>query len=297
LNEVFFVAPDRISRNDFVLLAVFLGMLFVMVLIAFAPVADQATFTMRAWAFAESPFTIGVISTFIAAFAGTWGAQLLAERMASRRLLLSEIRATNAALGLVFTIANTYITTKKQHIQKLVQDYDAQVAARKAHAAGPNAGTPFAYRLEGQTLIPPFSPIDELRQMLRERITPDGKAMILLTPLVQSIHGFTETALQLNAWIAEVKSLPDATKAAYFFGLPYAPGHVDDRYASFIKALNWQTDDCIAFSILIGRSLISYGERLVKRYGDEAPKISIANYDKAGGLLPDMALYADWTKN
>jgi hypothetical protein len=44
--------------------------------------------------------------------------------------------------------------------------------------------------------------------------------MILLTPLVQSIHGFADTSNQRNAWIAEVKAMPDNSddnKAALFF--------------------------------------------------------------------------------
>jgi hypothetical protein len=287
---------DRVSRNDFILLVVFVGMVSAIVLVAFAPVADEATLTMRLWAIAASPISLGVISTFIAAFAGTWGAQLLAVRTADRKALLSEIRGTNTALGLVFTIANTYLATKKQHIRALVQDYEAQVAARQAQVA--EAGSRFVYHMDLQIIAPPFSPIDELRQMLRERITPDGKAMIMLTPLVQSIHGFADTAAQLNIWIAEVKAMPensDAMTAAWFFGYPYSPGRTDDRYPNFIKALKLQTDDCIAYSILIGQSLASYAKRLTVRYGDSAPRITEANFDKAADLLPDMAPYADWT--
>jgi hypothetical protein len=294
------MTSDRMSRNDFILLAFFVSLLSAIVLIAFAPVADESTLTMRLWAVAGSPISIAVISTFIAAFAGTWGAQLLAERTADRKALLSEIRTTNAALGLVFTITNTYITTKKHQIRTLVKDYEAQVAARQAHFAGANANSPFAYRLELQTIAPPFSPIDELRQMLRERITPDGRAMILLTPLVQAIHGFAETAAQRNAWIAEVKAMAeknDVMKSAWFFGLPYSAGRIDDRYPNFINALKLQTDDCIAYSILIGQSLVSYGERLTTRYGDNGPRITKANFDKAADLLPDMSFYADWVKN
>jgi hypothetical protein len=281
-------------------LGVFVVGIAAIFLVAFAPVADESTLTMRLWAIAGSQISIAVVSTFLSAFAGTWGAQLLAERKAERRTLLSEIRGTNAALGLVFTITNTYISAKKQHIRALVQDYRAQVAARQVHLEAAAAASPFAYRLDLQTIAPPFSPIDELRQILREKITPDGRALILLTPLVQSIHGFADTAKQRNDWISEVKAMPedcDALIEALFFGTPYAPGRVDVRYPNFIRELELQTDDCIAFSILIGQSLVTYGERLAARYGDGAPKISKPNYDKAADLLPDMSFYADWGKS
>ncbi len=61
----------------------------------------------RLWSAANSAISIAVVSTFIAAFAGTWGAQLLAERTARRKELLDEIRGTNTAIGLTFNIANT----------------------------------------------------------------------------------------------------------------------------------------------------------------------------------------------
>jgi hypothetical protein len=84
----------------------------------------------------------------------------------------------------------------------------------------------------------------------------------------------------------------DGNKAQIIVG--YSPGRTDDRYPNFIKALKLQTDDCIAYSILIGQSLASYGKRLTVRYGDSAPRITEANFVKAADLLPDMAPYADW---
>ncbi len=136
--------------------------------------------------------------------------------------------------------------------------------------------------------------------MLQEKITPDGKASVLLTPLVQSIQGFADTTRQRNEWIEQLRAMPpgsDAEKAALIFGSPLAPGRVDDRYPNFIQALKAQTDDCIGFSILITQSLQSYGERLAARYGAGAPKISNPQFDIAGDLLPDMTYYAAWMKN
>ena len=86
-------------------------------------------------------------------------------------------------------------------------------------------------------------------------------------------------------------------RAAFFFGLPYAPGRIDDRYKQFIRALKNQTDDCIGFSILIGQSLASYGDRLATRYGNGAPAIPNATFEKASDLLPDMSHYDQWLAN
>jgi hypothetical protein len=218
---------------------------------------------------AGSAISTAVLSTFVSAFAGTWGAQILAEKTARRKELLHEIRGVNVAIGFAFNIANTYIVTKKQHIRGIVTAYKGHVAARQAHDAGRKAGTIpaadiFTYKIELRTISPPFSPIEGLQKTFSDRITPDGKAVILLTPLIQCIQGFADVAAQRNAWIAEFKNLPDNAdtdtyKAALYFGIPYAPRRVDDRYPTLIEAIEVHTDDCIAYSILIAESLQSMG--------------------------------------
>jgi hypothetical protein len=250
----------------------------------------------------NSNIAIAIVSTFIAAFAGTWGAQMLAERTARRRELLAEIRGTNAALGLTFNIANTYIVTKKQHMRELVRQYRHQCATRMAHFEGlangtVPPGTPFVYGLDLKTISAPFSPYKELQEIVRNKITPDGKALVLLTPLIQSIEGFGEAVTERNRWIEEVKAMPDNTdakKAALYFGVPYTQGCSDERYPNLINAIEMRTDDCIGFALLIAQSLKAYAERTAARYGSDAPQITAADFSKAGDLLPDMSYYNDW---
>lgn len=295
-----------LSRNDKLFITALVATLTAVVLVAFAPMAAaQTSFVARLWSVAESAFFLAVVSTFIAAFAGTWGAQLLAERNLRRKELLREIQGTNAAIGLAFSIANAYITTKKQHIRDLVAHYSQQCSDRELHAANiANGrlppGTPFPVGMELKTISPPFSPIDELRKFLGDRISPDGKALVLLTPLVQSIRGLEETFEQRNVWIQDVKQMPfdsDTMKLRLYFGLPFAPGKTDERYPNFMKAMGPQTDDCIGFSVLLAQSLKAYGERLASRYGGGAPTIAAPNFDMAGDLMPDMTAYVGWTRN
>jgi hypothetical protein len=296
----------HLNRNDLVLLTSLVAVLIAIVLVAFAPAGvPPASLTAKLWAAADSAIFIAIVSTGIAAFAGTWGAQLLAARTASRRELLKEIRGTNAAIGLAFNVTNTYITTKKQHVRELINLYRQQRTAWLAHLEGLSAGaiprnTQFAYQLEMRTLYAPFTPYKELQEIMRDKISPDGKALILLTPLIQSIEGFREVFNERNAWIEEIRVMPngnDALKANLHFGTPFAPHRIDERYPSLMDAMELRTDDCIAFSMLIAQSLKSYGDRLAKQYGEGAPKISAPDFSMAGDLLPNMALYADWLRN
>jgi hypothetical protein len=292
------------SRRDIILVGAIMALLAV-ILVRFAPAAaTPVSISTRIWSVADSAISIATVSTFIAAFAGTWGAQLLAERTARRKERLIEIRGTNVAIGLAFNIANTYITTKKQLIKDLVAQFERQCADRQAHQISVTSGTvppnvPFVYQIQLRTIAVPFSPIEELQQILRDRISPDGRALILLTPLIQSIHGFADTVAQRNVWIEEFKRMPvddDTHKAHLYFGTPYALGRTDDRYPNFIKAIGMQTDDCIAFSILITESLKRYGDRLTALYGQGAPTIAAPEFGKAGDLLPNMAHYSEWTQ-
>jgi hypothetical protein len=294
-----------VSRRDIVWIVLIISIAAVsaMTVIEFAPAAaPPKSISARLWSVADSAISTAIVSTFLAAFAGTWGAQVLAERSARRKELLSEIRGTNSAIGLAFNIANTYITTKKQIVRDLVAQFRSQCEELQVHKLGVAAGeitpeTLFRFRAELRALSPPFSPIEALEKTLTDRISPDGKALILLTPLVQSIHGFADTVKQRNEWIEEFKRLPsndDSLKLSLYFGTSYAPERTDERYPNLIKALEAQTDDCIAFSILITESLKKYGDRLAARYGRGAPKISEPEFRMVGDLLPDMARYSRW---
>lgn len=188
----------------------------------------------------------------------------------------------------------------------LIRDRDSSygaIATRRLRAMGIR-DRPIAprapYQVEFRTASAPFSPVKVLQKLLRDRNSPDGRAMILLTPLIQSIHGFAEATAQCNARIEEVKRLPDhddAHRAHLYFGTPFAPGRADDRYPNFMKALKTQTDDCIAFSILMIELLRKCGEKLPAQYGRSAPAISAPELRRAGHLLPDMAHYSDWSRN
>ncbi|EKM99504.1 hypothetical protein [Acidocella sp. MX-AZ02] len=252
----------------------------------------------------SSPLFIAIVSTAIAAFAGTWGAQLLAERTARRKEILAEIRGVNAALSFAFNIANTYIATKKQLTKELVAGYKQQRADREAHDMRVNAlvipaNTTFTYQLVLQTILPPYSPIAELQKILLDRINPSGRALLLLTPLMQSIEGFADAAAQRNAWIDEVKKMPennDAMKACLYFGTPFAPGRVDDRYPNLMDAIERYNDSCIGFSVQLVNVLREHGEKMAAEYGKDAPKISKPDFKMAGDLIPDLKEYARWVE-
>lgn len=266
--------------------------------------APAGSIARKLWSAANSAIFIAVIATLVAAFAATSVAQGLANWQARRKDLLAEIRGIKAAIGLAFNIADTYLTTKKQYVRDIVARYEGRCQEREAYLCGVAEGriapsVPFQYSIELRTILMPFSPIDHLQQVLTERISPDSQALNLLAPLAQSIRGLADALAQYNAWIDEFKRLPvdaDHQRSCLYFGTPISPGCIDDRYPNILKAISEQTDDCIAYAMLITDSLKQYGDRLADQLGPGAPEISVPDFAMAGNLLPDMKCFPIWNR-
>jgi hypothetical protein len=287
------------DRNDYILMTSFIGALITIVLISFAPVTGDATLTMKMWAVSGSPIVIGIVSTAIAAFAGTWGAQLLAVRTARRRELLTELRATNTALGLVFNITNMYIVAKKQHIAAIVREHETQCEQQSKT----NSDYTVYVQLDFRTLYPPLPLIADLNKLLREEITVGTKAIILFTQLSQSVSDLAHTISERNRWIDEVRRMSGEYSnrdkmARMFLGIPYIVDfpqeQTDTRYSDYIAALKLQVDDCIAFSVMLGQLLTNYGRIISQNYGHGAPKTHELRFTGLEEYLPNMSAYQSW---
>jgi hypothetical protein len=296
-----------LGRHVKIVLAV-LGMVAIVVVVVVLVtyvVAQNSQIAAKVWFLIDSNISIAIVSTFAAAFAGTWGAQLVAKRSERRRILLDEIRATKIAVGLAFNIANTYMTYKDQSVRGMCQRYSEQCAARTAHLNGLRDGTiapnaAFHYERDMETVVPPFSPVEELKRVLLDKIE-FGRAHIILTPLLQSIDGMRVALLVRNEWIDTKKTAPqdDVTQRfidEQYFGVRSHDGRLDRIYPDSVKAIGRLNDSCIGFTLAIIHALDKHGQPLREKYGSQAPKITIPNFAKAEamGLVPDMALYAAW---
>jgi len=277
-------------------------------LVAYAPAAVRSTsLVARLWSVASSTFFIAVVSTFAAAFAGAWGAQLIANNSQDKRILLDEIRATNTSRRLAFNVINTYLVFKQQHIRELCRQYREQCAAHAAHLGRIRANSvipsaPFRYEPNLGTLIPPFSPIEELKHVLLDRVEC-GRAQILLTPLLQSIDTMKTALVARNEWIKARKDTPPEQKseeyfADLYFGIESPGGRLDQTYPNCIEALGQNNDNCIGFALVLMQALEKYAEELCDKLGRGGPKMKKADFAKAAeeGLLPEMAVFIAWAQ-
>src|SRR5690349_5606621 len=76
--------------------------------------------------FLSSVFFTSVVGALAGAFAGAYGGQLIVERGKARDQLLAEIRNTNSAITIAFSVCNTLLSLKGQHLKRLKEEYDDQ---------------------------------------------------------------------------------------------------------------------------------------------------------------------------
>ncbi len=114
-----------------------------------------------------------------------------------------------------------------------------------------------------------------------------------------------DTIYKRNSLIERFKREDIANRdqvTAFYFGLPYGPGHVSTEYCDLIEALYNLTDDVIFFSELLVKDLMTHGNCILDQYKNIAnlKKEKIFSVDFTDpfkeGLMPDAANYTDWAK-
>ncbi len=253
-------------------------------------------------------------SNFTAALAGALGGALAAQRIGDRAkqrdMLLQEIRSTNAAIMVTFTICNAGIALKKQFINDIYETYIAKKAELNEFQQRRSTGQqsleiPFEFRADLRSLQMPVVPIDVLRTQVYESISATGRPLALVSTLVGATTSLADTIQKRNALIERVRQLGPAGAdqlPAIYFGLPYGPGHVSTEFSDAIESLHNLNDDVIFFSELLGEDLITHGKRVLEQYKKiskvKKEKISSVDYTepREKGLMPDAMNYADWLK-
>jgi hypothetical protein len=251
------------------------------------------------WQLLNSNFSAALLGTSVGAIVAWW----IAQRNERRRKLLEEIRATNAAINVAFALTNTYLNLKAQHVKKLAGEYNSQKTSLEEVRERTRGGEPqtkvFEFLADFQTLSPPRPSVAVLQDLLFEKISVTGRALLAFTTLAQAVTGLTDVLEMRNGWIAQHKakgSVPDEALVALYFGQPNANGQVDVTYPDMIDSILRQTDDCIFYGDLVIKDLVLHGRGLRAGLGSGAPRIHEPNFSaaKAAGLFPDESLYENW---
>lgn len=253
--------------------------------------------------FFNSVFFTAIAGSLAGAFAGALGAQRMADKTRNREELLKEIRATNASVMVSFGICNSLLSAKKQHIKSLKETFDqhktSTMDALKAQQAGTGGVVNFV--ADHRTLPILDVPVSILQTQIFEKLSLDGRPLLLTTTLVQTVEALNVCIAKRNQLIEDFKasSLPEIQLLALYFGFPF-DGRVDQVYSDTIEAIYRQNDDGIFFSSQLCGELTRHGDQLAasfkKRFGKGVPRIHKPDFAKAvsDGLMPSESDYADW---
>lgn len=248
-----------------------------------------------------------LIAAGAGAFAGALGAQAIISRTEKRQELTSELNSVRAALMLCFSICNTFVSLKRQHVRPIRNNY---VAAQQEHEAFQERATMAAdgvYELHAElrTLSPPKVPIEILERYVFERISISGRALAAAAQLIGAIDGTFKSIAYRNELVREFQTanLSPRSLTEKYLGLTTAHGAADERFRHSVTGLYEQTDDCIFFARILADDLLAYGNRLRLRlpWKDRllrVRKLQPADWTIAerSGLLPTDEQYADWLR-
>ena len=247
-----------------------------------------------------------LMSSLAGAFAGAWTAKRIAESSKLREELLKEIRNTNAAVAMLYGIANAHLGMKRQHIKRLRDTYDEErknlnlfLDAKKAGRVPPQQV--YEFQADMMTLKPTYSPMEKIQELIFDKISSQGAVLFTAPTLFAAYQSLNESLIERNEIITEWKTHPPKDLVAVYFGLPQGRT-VDVRYQNIVDAIYLQTDDVIAFSKMIADELIKHAisqkeifERKFRATGPEVSKFQIS--DALDDLLPLASECEGFAKN
>jgi len=232
--------------------------------------------------------------------------RLLAER---RRLLVEEIRNTNAAIALTSSIMNSFGQVKGQNTAPMFGKYTDDVNAREQFIAAKKVGhipeiDEFNFELDLRNLLPIEPPFGTLQELIFANISLQGYPLMLLNFLSDSIKNFNNAIGEWNDIVVEFRAnnYSHQQRANIYFSLTTAAGDTDERFPSIQMGLHTYNDDGLFFAKLLGLELGKHGQALADKFErefKERPEINTIDFGnlEQRGLMPSDEAYADFHEN
>ncbi|UEM06242.1 hypothetical protein JL101_012660 [Skermanella rosea] len=251
-------------------------------------------------------FNSTFFTSIAGAFAGAYGAQVIAERVKYRAELINQIRSVNTAIMISFGICNSLISLKKQHVKVMRDTFNTQKIEILEHYQNVRSGkippdTELQYNADYQTLSLPNLPVNILQSTILEKVSINGRPISLVSVLAQTINDLGLSLEFRNKIIEHRKAneLSHSEQVAVYFGFPFN-GKINAEYSTSIEAIYNQTEDGIWFSRKLCQDLEDYGNTVLrkfeKNFRDGAPRVNSPDFSKADklNLMPSDQNYEDW---
>ena len=257
----------------------------------------------------NSNFSTALLGSLAGAFAGAIAAQRIMERSKRRDELLKELRNTNAAIMVSFSICNAALALKKQHVQPLYETFNQEKAAlqefNQQRSSGQRQGNSI-YHFQADFIVfeAPTLPMDTLKDLVFNKISAHGRPLSLVSVLDGSANGLRGAIAKRDQLVELIKKgdISEAELPFYYFGLPLPSGHTNQEYPDLVMAIYSHVNHIVFFSALLCGDLMAHGNRLHNAFkiqlGKGAPNVSSTDFSKPrdAGLIPPDSEYSDWLK-
>jgi hypothetical protein len=258
--------------------------------------------------FGNSAFTTSLIGALAGAFAGAFSAQRIAERNKVREEFFKEFRNINTVIALAFSVTNTMMVLKKQHVRAIKETYDKEVEKYKSYLSKRSTGQiqgnePYTVKPAFHRLPPISSSVVMVQEVIFSRLSVTGRALITTTALTEAVENLNGAIAQRNDLIDVFKTgkYPEGASLEHLYlGLSYAGNSVNTEYGDLVNAVTSYTDDAIFFSHLLCIDLAEYGSKLADRFQTQLkeapPLVSVIDFKQAkeDQLIPNPDMYASW---
>lgn len=255
-----------------------------------------------------SEFIVASIGSAAGAYYGAKAAQKIIEGGKSREDLLNTINFTNIAITLSYNICNGLLSSKKQFIKPLHEDYEEEKKLLQnfnQNLASGNIPLSSQYQFTAnlQTFPLPKLPFEALERVMFNNSGINSQLLTVFSTLNMSLDGLKQSVDKRNDLIENYKNRPVGTdlSAHEYFGLQEG-GKINQDYPTVVSAIKNQTDDVIFFSHLLCEQLNMLGKNLAEQFKKQhkkgCPKIVKIDWSQAeqNNLLPPNNTYSEWLK-
>lgn len=252
---------------------------------------------------ANEPFALNLVGVAVAAFAGTYGAQLIIKRNKKHDDVRREILTCNTAIATAFDILIMALSYKREFSLPLKTSHDYHLdnfkkKSQMHQTGGPNAGQ-VEYFVPNLKLMNRVIVTDKiLLDKISTNISADARAVNLCVSLNRSIETLNSLILERNQFIPVLVKLNEQDPAKFtqiYLGLPSSAGHLDQRYPDLVNNILEMNDDAIYHSYELAKELNKHAKGLRDSIGKDSPGIGeITILEKDSYLLPDREKYAIW---
>lgn len=252
----------------------------------------------------NSPFSVAFIGSLSGALGGALGAQRIIEMLKRRDGLAQEIKNVNAAIVVSFSICNTFIALKKQHILPITRAYDDSLKALETFNTRRELGELnereyFEYEADFKTIGAPSIPLESLKDIVFDRIGSGARVISAVSEIGVSAEAFSDVLVRREKVIGRMRAQNREEQACSYFGVVRPDGHVDQEYADLLDGMSQYSDDVIFFTSLLCEDLMEYGESIVRnnaRVKKHLPSVNDVNFSgkKAKPFMPERENYLGW---